>query len=51
MMIMTPAASTLIPVTAAISDISSVMPAACVAFEVPTIIVDDACISVIQPIS
>ena len=50
MMIMTPAASTLIPVTVAISDSSSVMSAACVAFVVSTIIVVDALISVVEPI-
>ena len=52
MMIMTPAASTLIPVTVAISDSSSVVSAAaCVAFVVPTIVVVDVCISVVEPIS
>ena len=43
-------ARTLIPVTAAISDSNSVMSAVCVAFVVPTIIVVDACISVVEPI-
>ena len=49
MMIMTPAASTLIPVTVAISGISSVM-SACVAFVVSAIIVVNALISVVEPI-
>ena len=43
--------STLIPVTVAISDSSSVMSAVCVAFVVSTIIVVDARISVVEPIS
>ena len=43
--------STLIPVTVAISDNSSVMSAAGIAFVVPTIIVVDVCISVVEPIS
>ena len=47
MMIMTPAASTLI--TVAISDSTSVV-SACVAFVVSTIIVVDALISVVEPI-
>ena len=50
MMIMTPAASTLIPVTVAISGSSSVMSAACVAFVVPTIIVVNVRISVVEQI-
>ena len=41
-------ASTLIPVTVPISDSSSVMSAACVAFVVSTIIVVDADISVVD---
>ena len=52
MMIMTPAASTLIPVTVAISGSSSVvLAAACVAFVVSTIIVVNVCISVVEPVS
>ena len=49
MMIMTPAASTLNPVTVAISDSSSVI-SACVAFVVSTIIVVDVRISVVESI-